>query len=102
MLEIDPLRTVVHEQRAMAAEELGRPTTAIDSLRALVEMDPIDSSAIHYRLARNLAAAQQPEQARRHVLIALEETPRYRDALRLLLKLQPETSLPPPKTPPTP
>jgi tetratricopeptide (TPR) repeat protein len=102
MLEIDPLRTVVHEQRAMAAEELGRPTTAIDSLRALMEMDPIDSSAIHYRLARNLAAAQQPEQARRHVLIALEETPRYRDALRLLLKLQPETSLPPPKTPPTP
>jgi tetratricopeptide (TPR) repeat protein len=102
MLEIDPLRTVVHEQRAKAAEELGRPTTAIESLRALIEMDPVDSSAIHYRLARNLVAAQQPGQAKRHVLIALEETPRYRDALKLLQELQPEAGVPSRKPAPAP
>jgi uncharacterized protein HemY len=50
-------------------------------------MDPVDPAAIDFKLARAHWQLKDREQARHHVLRALEEAPRYRDAHRLLLEL---------------
>jgi hypothetical protein len=48
---------------------------------------------VHFELAQLLHRTQDPE-ARRQVLLALEDAPRYRDALALLLEInQTPTSL---------
>ena len=49
-------------------------------------LTPADMAGAHYLLARQLHAAGDPE-AKRHALLALEETPRYRDAQQLLLTI---------------
>ncbi|MEX0585187.1 MAG: hypothetical protein WD176_00995, partial [Pirellulales bacterium] len=46
-----------------------------------------DPATLHYRLARLLAETGEPADARRHVLLALERAPRYREAQALLLTL---------------
>jgi tetratricopeptide (TPR) repeat protein len=87
MLAIDPLRFDLQNTRAMACEQLGAPEPAIRSLKACLELDPVDPANLHYRLAVALEKTKQYEQAKRHVLMALEESPRYLDALKLLASL---------------
>ncbi len=50
-------------------------------------MDPADPADLHFRLARNLHLLSRDEEALRHVLMALEEAPRFGEAHRLLLEL---------------
>jgi hypothetical protein len=50
-------------------------------------LDPLDRSEHHYRLARLLADEQQLPAARREVVLALEDAPRYRAAQELLLEI---------------
>ncbi|HSH94959.1 MAG TPA: hypothetical protein VK968_12490, partial [Roseimicrobium sp.] len=59
---------------------------AIDSYTTLLKLDPPDIADAHFRLAR-LLAKQDPKSAKRHVLQALEEAPRFQAALALLLEL---------------
>lgn len=87
VLSINPLLPTGHEQMAGAAEKLDRPADTVRSLRALNSMDPIDPAAIDFRMARALADMNQTDRAKHHVLRALQEAPRYRDAHRLLLTL---------------
>jgi tetratricopeptide (TPR) repeat protein len=87
ILEIDPMRSSIQEFRATAAEALGNPAQAVESLHALIALEPIDMALIQYRLAKALLAIEQKADAKRHVLLALEESPRYRDALALLLRI---------------
>lgn len=84
MIEIDPLRSDVQLQRALANEQTGRFEASAASLQALLEMEPEDPASIHYRLAKALQKMERNAEARRHVLKALEESPRYLDALKLL------------------
>jgi tetratricopeptide (TPR) repeat protein len=86
LLAVNPLLPEPHRRRAEAAEALGEPPTAIAAWRTLLELNPPDPAQAHYRLARLLQAQGDPA-ARRHVLQALEEAPRFRDAHRLLLQL---------------
>jgi tetratricopeptide (TPR) repeat protein len=72
---------------AQACERTGETEAAISAYRATLELEPPDPAEIHYRLARLLHQSGRPE-ARRQVLQALEEAPRYREALRLLLELE--------------
>jgi hypothetical protein len=53
----------------------------------LLAFDTTDAAHTHFRLATLLRDAGQNEQAKRHVLMALEEAPRYLEAHQLLLKL---------------
>jgi len=76
-----------HRYLAQASEKLDAVQTAIPAYRALLELDPPDPAEVHYHLARLLHQAGSSGEARRQVLQALEEAPRYRDALRLLLKI---------------
>lgn len=84
---INPLVIDGHTAIAGAAEQLDRPEQAAASLRTLERMDPLDPAEIDFRLAANLAASGDTVNAKRYVLRALEEAPRYRDAHRLLLQL---------------
>jgi tetratricopeptide (TPR) repeat protein len=87
VLAINPLLPEGHEALAEASEALERPRDAMRGLRALAKMDPVDPAAIDFKLARAHWQLKDREQARHHVLRALEEAPRYRDAHRLLLEL---------------
>jgi tetratricopeptide (TPR) repeat protein len=87
-LAVNPLVPVPHRYRALASEALGRGEIARRSYEKLLHLDPPDPAQVHFRIARLLAGEGDTAPARRHVLQALEEAPRYRDALRLLLELQ--------------
>lgn len=87
LMEINPLRVGLQETRAEAAMAVSQPEAAIAAYHALLAMEPIDPVRVHYRLATAYEAAQQWDLAREHVLYALEETPRFREALALLLRL---------------
>lgn len=85
LLAVQPLIATGHEAWIEAVEKLGKPAEATSSLRALQQLAPLDPADLHYRLARSLFAAGQIDEARREVLYALEESPRYREAQELLL-----------------
>ena len=86
LLAINPLLPQVHRFRAQASEALNETAQAIDAYRKLLLLDPPDPAEAHFRLARLLFQARQPD-AKRHVLKALEEAPRFREALDLLLEI---------------
>jgi tetratricopeptide (TPR) repeat protein len=86
-LAVNPLLPGVHRELATAAEALLDPARAIPSYRALLRMDPVDPAQAHFRLASLLREQADLKSARRHVLMALEEAPRFRAAHRLLLEI---------------
>jgi tetratricopeptide (TPR) repeat protein len=86
-LAVDPLVALPHRYLAQASEKMDAVQTAIPAYRALLELDPPDPAEVHYHLARLLHQTGSADEARRQVLQALEEAPRYRDALRLLLQI---------------
>ncbi|QEF99215.1 tetratricopeptide repeat protein [Stieleria maiorica] len=94
-LEIQPFSQAVHQSLVTACRELGQSEKAINSLRALQAMDPVDVAGLNYQLAESLAAAGDVDAATRHLVDALLIAPRYRDAHHLLLKLH----APPKQTP---
>ena len=87
MLHVDPLRHEGHEMLARAAEKRGDHRQLVAALEALAVMDPIDPANLRYRLARAWHHLDRPAVAKRQVLMALEEAPRYRQAQRLLLEM---------------
>ena len=64
----------------------GETKTAIAADRALLQLDPPNPATVNFHLAQLLHRDNDPA-ARLHVLKALEDAPRYREALRLLLAL---------------
>ncbi len=87
ILAVHPLLPTGHEYLATAADRLENPVDAVTALTALTQFDPVDPAGLDYRLAAAHAKAGDKQQATRHVIAALDEAPRYRDALRLLLEL---------------
>jgi tetratricopeptide (TPR) repeat protein len=87
MLAVNPLVRTPHEYLAKAAEALNDAPAAIGAYRAVLSLEPFDPAETHYRLARLLRQQGEREEARRHVVLALEEAPRFRAAHRLLLEL---------------
>jgi tetratricopeptide (TPR) repeat protein len=89
MLAVNPLVVAPHRYLAQAAEKLGRRDDAIRAYNALLLFDTTDTAETHYRLAQLLRETGQSDLAKRHVLMALEEAPRFLDAHTLLLELVP-------------
>ncbi|SMP78479.1 Lipopolysaccharide biosynthesis regulator YciM, contains six TPR domains and a predicted metal-binding C-terminal domain [Neorhodopirellula lusitana] len=87
VLAIQPLLPLGHESLAKAAEAIDAPARVIRPLQALLALDPIDPAGLNYRLAKSLDNAGQKELAKRHALMALEDAPRFRNALGLLKDL---------------
>jgi len=92
-LAVNPLVPQPHRFVAQSAEAEGHDDDAISANRTLLLLDPPDPAETHFRLARLLHKKQDPE-AKRQVLQALEEAPRYRDALKLLREIQRENKSP--------
>ncbi len=85
-LAVYPLLSNAYWWIGRAAEELGRSERAVESYRRLLLLDPADPVEVHYRLGR-LLRHEDPDAARRHVLEALADAPRFRDGHRLLLEI---------------
>lgn len=91
-LAVNPLLPMPYRFLAEAADKTDDADAGIRACRALLELDPPDPADVNCRLARLLYQAHDPA-AKRHVLQALEEAPRYRDALRLLLEINKSETL---------
>jgi len=85
-LAVNPLVPQPYRYLARAAEELKQTKTAIDACQSLLLLDPPDPADVHFRLAKMMKQTGDPA-AKRHVLMALEEAPRFREAHRLLLEI---------------
>ena len=86
LLAVNPLTPVPYRALATAGEATGSPTHTIGACLTLLQMDPQDPAEVHFRLARAMDLAGDPR-AKREVLESLEDSPRNREALRLLRKL---------------
>jgi tetratricopeptide (TPR) repeat protein len=95
ILAICPDHAPTLDSLATASEKLNHPASTINALLALSLLDPIDPANLNLRLAqayRQLAQnSTQTEEslrkAKRYCLKALEESPRYEQALQLLQEL---------------
>ncbi len=87
LIGVNPLTSHPHAALVIAAEQGDDHTSAVTAYQSLLDLSPNDPASIHFGLARHLSATGDDEQAKRHVLQALEDAPRYRDAQRLLLTL---------------
>lgn len=92
MIAVNPLTPAPHRALAKAAEQLGHIDDAIAAQQALLEFETTDPVDAHYRLSRLLVERGDKEGARRQVLKALEDAPRFLDAHRLLLELTPSAT----------
>ena len=104
-LAVNPLVAQPYRHLAQASEALGRREAAINACQTLLLLDPPDPAGAHFQLARLLHETGEPT-AKRHLLQALEEAPRFRDAHRLLLEMTKpvrpsEAAAPDPKPPDT-
>ena len=89
-LAVDPLVAPPYRFLARAAERAGEVSTAIEAYRTWLQLEPLDPADLQFHLAELLHRSGDPE-ARLHVLKALEEAPRHRAALRLLLEMERKT-----------
>ncbi len=85
-LAVYPMLSTVYSRMGRAQEELGHGDRAVESYRRLLLLDPADPVEVNYRLAR-LLREDDPVSAKRHVLEALADAPRFRQGHRLLLQI---------------
>jgi tetratricopeptide (TPR) repeat protein len=86
-LAVNPLVAPPWRFLAQAAAAAGDTAGGVAAWRTLIRLDPPDPAEAHFQLAKLLKTQGHLAEARRHVLLALEEAPRYREALQLLLEL---------------
>jgi tetratricopeptide (TPR) repeat protein len=104
-LAVNPLVAPPYRYLAKAAAATGDDSAAIVAWRTLLQLDVPERADAHFELARLLHRRGDTAEARREALLALEETPRFRAALRLLQELNrprgdsvpPDAILPPKK-----
>ncbi len=86
-LAVNPLIAPPYRYLAEASLATGDDSAGIVAWRTLLQLDVPERADAHFQLASLLNKRGDREEARRHTLMALEETPRYRAALSLLLEL---------------
>lgn len=85
---VQPMRYDVQEARAVSHEQIDAHEQSLQAWTACSELDPTDPAMISYKMAFNLGKLGRFDEARARVLLALEETPRFLDALRLLKEIK--------------
>lgn len=87
-LAVNPLRPEARRLIGQAYGELQKPLRASEEWKAVLAMNPADPAEIHFRLADSLRSdPTRLADARKHLLQAIDEAPRFRAALALLDKL---------------
>ena len=82
----NPLSPVSHRFMALKSQKTDDNESSIRPLKRLLLLNPADPVDLHFRLASALVD-RSPEEAKRHVLQALEDAPRFRAAQKLLVRL---------------
>jgi len=90
-LAVYPMLSAVYWRLGRANEELGRTEPAVQAYQHLLLLDPSDPVEVNYRLAR-LLQQRDPVAAKRYLLEALADAPRFREGHQLLLKMLGEES----------
>ncbi len=85
-LAVDPFRDAPYAMSALAYEILDEKPSAANQLIKRLELDPTNPSRIEFQIASHLAESDT-QQAKYYVLKSLEDAPRFRDGLKLLLKI---------------
>jgi tetratricopeptide (TPR) repeat protein len=85
---VNPLVPAPHREAARAWQQLGDAPRAIAEYETLLKLGGPPEPEAHFALGGLLKTAGKRPEAKRHALQALEEAPRYREALRLLKELQ--------------
>jgi len=89
LLQINPLIAAPYRALAEAGIGADNKDEAIGAYRKVLLLDPPDPVETHFQLARLLHERGGAEsEAKRQVLQALEDAPRYLEAQRLLLELE--------------
>ncbi len=88
-----PLLPTGHEAVAEAASKLEHHEKAVKSLLALSKLQPVDPAGLDFRIATVQRKLGQLDVAKRSVLRALENAPRYRNAHQLLLNISEQLKL---------
>ncbi|MFO0943870.1 MAG: peptidase MA family metallohydrolase [Pirellulales bacterium] len=88
LIAVQPMIAVGHEALVEAQRNLNQVAMNVQPLTALKELKPTDPAGLHYQLAEALHAAGKDDVARIEVLKALEYSPRYRDAQKLLVAIR--------------
>ncbi len=96
IISVNPLLPRAYNAWARACRELGKPAAAVAAYQAVLELEPHAAIDAHYQLAR-LLHKNDPLSAKNHLLRALEEAPRFREAHRLLLQIHREQKSAEPK-----
>jgi tetratricopeptide (TPR) repeat protein len=89
LLAVNPMLEAPRRSQARAAEATGHTAEAIAAYTKLLALAPVDAAHVRYRLG-SLLAESDPSRAKRYVLDALAEAPRFRAAHALLLRLTSE------------
>ncbi len=84
---MNPFASRPYRTLAQASENLNQPQAAITALETMLKLEPLNPAELHFQVAR-LRKPTTPELAKRHLLLALEDAPRYREAHRLLLEME--------------
>ena len=99
LLAVNPLLRSPHRALAVSAQAQGRRPEAIRAFESLLHLDPVNPADVHFRLGQLYAEDHDDATATRHVLAAIEEAPRFREAHQLLLHLKPSPRSAPAPTP---
>ncbi len=83
----DPLVPDDHDRLGRLLIEQQRGAEAVREYEVLLALQPLDTAAANYGMARALQLTGEPARARRHLLQSLETAPNYRPAQRLLLEM---------------
>jgi len=86
-LAVYPLLETLHWRLGQAYEHLREKSQAVRSYERLLLLDPADPVEVNYRLAR-LLQEEDTQAARRHLLEALADAPRFRKGHQLLLEMR--------------
>jgi len=92
-LAVNPLLGTTYWHMGQAHEALQQSDQAVAAYQRLLRLDPADPVEVNFRLAR-LFQDQDPVMAKRHLLEALADAPRFRAAHELLLKMRDKNSAP--------
>lgn len=93
VMAIDPLRIDALQQIHQVAANTKQNDLAVQALQGLLELNPADAARTHLQIAEIMRGSDS-KAAKRHVLLALEQAPRFRAAHRLLLELSPDQEPP--------
>ena len=86
LLEVNPLLSQAHRALAIAEEASESPMAAVRAYRTVLKLNPPDPADIHFRVASLLHQEGDPG-AKRHLLLSLQDAPRFRDGHKLLLEM---------------